>query len=115
MEKILVIEDDRATRKALQQLFETEGFAVEAAFVAGGEVHVMVHPGRAWVDGILTRLAGAAAALSGCIMMLVAFASGSLVGALMDGTVLPMVLGVGGWSVAVAAVAWGWIPRLGRA
>ena len=31
MEKILVIEDDRATRKALQQLFETEGFAVEAA------------------------------------------------------------------------------------
>ncbi|HPO19119.1 MAG TPA: hypothetical protein PLO07_07985, partial [Rubrivivax sp.] len=39
-----------------------EGFAVAAAFVAGGEVHVMVHPGRAWVDGILTRLAGAAAA-----------------------------------------------------
>ena len=31
MEKILVIEDDRATRKALQQLFETEGFAVEVA------------------------------------------------------------------------------------
>jgi len=31
MEKILVIEDDRATRKALQQLFEAEGFAVEAA------------------------------------------------------------------------------------
>ncbi len=25
MEKILVIEDDRATRKALQQLFEPEG------------------------------------------------------------------------------------------
>lgn len=31
MEKILVIEDDRATRKALQQLFESEGFVVEAA------------------------------------------------------------------------------------
>ena len=31
MEKILVIEDDRATRKALQQLFEPEGFAVELA------------------------------------------------------------------------------------
>ena len=29
MEKILVIEDDRATRKALQQLFESEGFTVE--------------------------------------------------------------------------------------
>ena len=31
MEKILVIEDDRATRKALQQLFEPEGFLVEVA------------------------------------------------------------------------------------
>lgn len=31
MEKILVIEDDRATRKALQQLFEPEGFLVEIA------------------------------------------------------------------------------------
>lgn len=31
MEKILIIEDDRATRKALQQLFEGEGFAVEVA------------------------------------------------------------------------------------
>ena len=31
MEKILIIEDDRATRKALQQLFEPEGYLVEAA------------------------------------------------------------------------------------
>ena len=31
MEKILVIEDDRATRKALQQLFEGEGYMVEIA------------------------------------------------------------------------------------
>ena len=31
MEKILVIEDDRATRKALQQLFEPEGYQVETA------------------------------------------------------------------------------------
>lgn len=31
MEKILVIEDDRATRKALQQLFEPEGYAVDVA------------------------------------------------------------------------------------
>ena len=31
MEKILIVEDDRATRKALQQLFEAEGFAVEVA------------------------------------------------------------------------------------
>jgi DNA-binding response OmpR family regulator len=31
MEKILVIEDDRATRKALQELFEAEGYLVEVA------------------------------------------------------------------------------------
>src|SRR5216683_2206086 len=31
MEKILVVEDDRATRKALQQLFEPEGYSVAVA------------------------------------------------------------------------------------
>ncbi len=31
MEKILVIEDDRATRKALQQIFEPEGYSVAVA------------------------------------------------------------------------------------
>jgi DNA-binding response OmpR family regulator len=31
MEKILVVEDDRATRKALQQLFEPEGYSVIVA------------------------------------------------------------------------------------
>ena len=31
MEKILVIEDDRATRKALQELFESEGYTVAVA------------------------------------------------------------------------------------
>lgn len=31
MQKILIIEDDRATRKALQQLFEPEGYSVEIA------------------------------------------------------------------------------------
>ena len=31
MEKILVVEDDRATRKALQQLFEPEGYSVLVA------------------------------------------------------------------------------------
>src|SRR4051812_25127354 len=31
MDTILIVEDDRATRKALQQLFEPEGFAVTIA------------------------------------------------------------------------------------
>jgi hypothetical protein len=40
---------------------EPAGFHVDSAFVTGGEVHVTVRPGRAWVDGILTRLAGTVA------------------------------------------------------
>lgn len=32
MEKILVIEDDRAVQRALKRLFESEGFAVQATF-----------------------------------------------------------------------------------
>ena len=38
-----------------------EGFRIEAAFASGADVHVSVRPGRAWADGILTRLAGDAA------------------------------------------------------
>jgi hypothetical protein len=37
---------------------EPEGFRVESAAVIDGDVHVMLRPGRAWADGILTRLAG---------------------------------------------------------
>ncbi|MDH4607151.1 DUF6519 domain-containing protein [Pseudomonas sp. BN102] len=38
---------------------EPQGFRVEAAMVNAGQVQLMLRPGRAWVDGILTRLAGA--------------------------------------------------------
>jgi len=31
VERILIIEDDRATRKALKQLFEPDGYSVETA------------------------------------------------------------------------------------
>jgi hypothetical protein len=37
---------------------EPEGFRVEAAAALDGAVQVQLRPGRAWVDGILTRLAG---------------------------------------------------------
>ncbi|MDH4581235.1 right-handed parallel beta-helix repeat-containing protein [Pseudomonas sp. BN415] len=39
---------------------EPEGFRVEAAVVVDGAVHLRLRPGRAWVDGILTRLPGLA-------------------------------------------------------
>lgn len=37
---------------------QPDSFRIESAFVTGTEVHVTVRPGRAWADGILTRLAG---------------------------------------------------------
>ena len=37
---------------------EPEGFRVVAAAIRNDGVHVAVRPGRAWVDGILTRLTG---------------------------------------------------------
>jgi hypothetical protein len=40
---------------------EPDGFKVQSAAVVDGQVHVQLHPGRAWADGILARLAGAAA------------------------------------------------------
>lgn len=39
---------------------EPEGFRVDAAAVVDGVVHLRLRPGRAWVDGILTRLPGVA-------------------------------------------------------
>lgn len=38
-----------------------QSFRVESALVSGGEVHISVRPGRAWADGLLSRLAGSAA------------------------------------------------------
>lgn len=37
-----------------------QSFRIDSAQVLGSEVRVRVRPGRAWADGILTRLAGAA-------------------------------------------------------
>src|SRR5262245_54098786 len=36
---------------------DSRGFRIESAFVSGTEVRLTVRPGRAWADGILTRLA----------------------------------------------------------
>ncbi len=63
--------------------------------------------------GPFPQSAGAASALNGFLMMLVAFAIGSWLGGRMDGTVLPLVYGVWFWSVVIAIVAWTLVQKHG--
>ena len=57
--------------------------------------------------------AGPASALSGLMMMLVAFGVGSWLGWRMDGSVFPLTNGIGFWAVAITTVAWVLVPRFG--
>jgi DHA1 family bicyclomycin/chloramphenicol resistance-like MFS transporter len=58
--------------------------------------------------------AGAAAALNGFLMMVVAFAMGGWLGTHMDGTVEQMVYGIWFWSVLIALSAWTLVQRHGK-
>ena len=62
--------------------------------------------GQTGAIGPFPQAAGAASALNGCIMMLAAFGVGGWLGTHMDGTVMPLALGVWFWSVCIAGVAW---------
>jgi len=70
--------------------------------------------GQAGAVGPFPKAAGAASAMSGFLMMVVAFAMGQWLGASMDGTPLPMTHGMWFWGVATAAVAWGLVGRVPR-
>ncbi len=60
------------------------------------------------------KAAGAASAMAGFLMMLVAFATGSWLGRAMDGTAAPMLLGIAFWGVMIVIVAWGLVQRYGK-
>ena len=62
--------------------------------------------GQSGSVGPFPDAAGAASALSGLMMMLVAFAMGSWLGWRLDGTVFPLTNGIGFWTAAIVAVAW---------
>ncbi|MCK9513411.1 MAG: multidrug effflux MFS transporter [Pigmentiphaga sp.] len=61
------------------------------------------------------RSAGAAAALSGCVMTGAAFLTGLWLGPRMGETVYPLTLGIWFWTIAIALVAWIPVQRLSRA
>ena len=62
--------------------------------------------GQSGAVGPFPHAAGAASAVNGFLMMLAAFAMGSWLGTHMDGTVLPLTLGVWFWSALIALTAW---------
>lgn len=59
------------------------------------------------------RMAGAASAMNGFLMMAAAFLIGGWLGRQMDGTVNPMTYGIWFWSALLALVAWTLVQRHG--
>jgi DHA1 family bicyclomycin/chloramphenicol resistance-like MFS transporter len=69
--------------------------------------------GQAGVVAPFPRSAGAASALAGLLLALVAFATGRWLGVALDGSLQPFLWGVAFWSAATCAVAWVLVPRVG--
>ena len=70
--------------------------------------------GQSGAVGPFPQAAGAASALNGFLMMLVAFIMGGWLGAHMDGTVLPLTNGVWFWSILIALSAWTLVRKYGE-
>jgi len=67
--------------------------------------------GQAGAVGPFPQMAGAASALAGFVLAITAFGIGLWLGRAMNGTVLPLALGVGFWAVATSTVAWTLVQR----
>jgi len=80
-------------------------------FMVGHGIHQPC--GQSGAVGPFPHAAGAASALSGMLMMLVAFAVGSWLGWRMDGTVYPLTNGIAFWAVCIAFTVWVLVPRYG--
>ncbi len=73
-------------------------------FMVGHGIHQPC--GQSGAVGPFPNAAGAASAVNGFLMMVSAFAVGAWLGGHMDGTVLPLTLGVWFWSALIALSAW---------
>ncbi len=70
--------------------------------------------GQAGVVGPFPRAAGAASALAGLLLALVAFAVGRWLGVALDGTVRPLAYGMAFWALLTCATAWTLVQRHAR-
>ena len=90
-------------------------WAIELPFSLFMLAHGIHNPcGQSGAVGPFPQAAGAASALNGFLAMVSAFATGQWLGAHMDGTVAPLVYGIGFWSVLIAVSAWTLVQRHGR-
>ena len=79
-------------------------------FMLGHGVHQPC--GQSGAIAPFPKAAGAASAITGFLMMVVAFGAAFWVGANMDGSALPMIVGVAFCSAAVAFIAWVPVQRV---
>ncbi len=70
--------------------------------------------GQSGAVGPFPHAAGAASAMNGFLMMVMAFGMGGWLGTHMDGTVLPLTNGVWFWSILIAATAWTVVQKYGE-
>lgn len=83
-----------------------------ALFMLGHGIHQPC--GQSGAVGPFPKAAGAASALNGFLMMVVAFGMGSWLGRHMDGTVLPLTNGMWFWSILIAVSAWTLVRKYGH-
>jgi len=84
----------------------------QCAFAMGHGIHQPC--GQVGAIGPFPDKAGTAASLSGFAMMVMAFAVGLWLGHQLNGTVYPLTLGLGAFSIAIATVAWTLVQRHGE-
>jgi DHA1 family bicyclomycin/chloramphenicol resistance-like MFS transporter len=91
------------------------GWALMLPFLIFMLAHGVHQPcGQSGAIGPFPYAAGAASALNGFLMMAAAFAMGAWLGKHMDGTVMPLALGVWFWSVVIALAAWTLVQKHGH-
>jgi DHA1 family bicyclomycin/chloramphenicol resistance-like MFS transporter len=78
-------------------------------FILGHGIHQPC--GQSGAIGPFPQAAGAASALGGFLMMVLAFTTGLWLGTQADGSVFPMVNTLGFWSLLTALSAWGLVMR----
>jgi MFS transporter, DHA1 family, multidrug resistance protein len=77
---------------------------VHSLYVFGHGLHQPC--GQAGAVGPFPQMAGVASALAGCVLALVAFAAGSLLGAAMDDTLRALGIGMAAAACVTATIAW---------